>query len=491
MKPEMRDELLRDLRQATGAGAAESDLQTEPGRFLPVIEHLRILEPTARLIVGAKGAGKSGLFLQLTHPPAARRLAELADSQRIRVTPADRTSWVTGFTVRSQLFPSSDTLGRRIKSLGREFRSAWLALLVRSLLNHELELPPAPPEVVELANLSGSDVKEPVELLKDDELQIATQTWLDQVERHLVAHDRWIFVVYDDLDVLSPDDWEAVHSGIGELVRFWATTSRRFERLQPKLFLRSDIHRRVAVGPDIGKLSLGGVDLRWTPGEIYALVAKRMINQSPALREYLAPAKIAIDEDPVFGAVPRDRNEIAYRSFAERLVGKFMGAGPRKGYTYRWIPNHLQDGNGLLFPRPAVQLFNGAAEREQRHAIAEGDSLLHHSSLRAALDTVSAARVRELTEQEHAEFPWMATLVAAFRENGYEVPMTRKDFEKALRDVEWRDSAKPPTTDYAELAEHLEELGIARRRRDGRFDIGDLYLAGFGLKRRGGVARPR
>ncbi len=491
MKAAQRAQLLSDLRAATGAGAAETDLLDEPTRFLPVIEHLRILEPTARLVVGAKGSGKSGLFLQLTNPQAASRLAELAHGQRIRVTPVDRTDWITGFTIKGQLFPSSDTLGRRIPELGRRFRSAWLAMLVRSLLNHEVDLPPAPPRVVDLAARTASDVKESVELLDDDDLQIAVNSWLDDVERHLVQHDRWMFVVYDDLDVLSPDDWGAVHNGIGELIRLWATTSRRYERLQPKLFLRSDIHRRIAVGPDIGKLALGGVDLRWTPGEIYALVVKRMVNQTPALRSYLAPAKIKLDDDPVFGLVPRDRTEEGYRAFADRLIGEFMGAGPRKGYTYRWIPNHLQDGNGLLFPRPAVQLFNGAAEREQRHATASGETLLHHSSLRGALDTVSHARVRELTEHEHAEFPWMSTLVEAFKKTRYEVPMTRRDFEKALGAVGWKDSAKPPTEDFAELAEHLEELGIARRRRDGRFDIGDLYLAGFGLLRKGGVARPR
>lgn len=491
MKPDKRKALLADLRAATGAGAAETDLHLEPTKFLPVIEHLRILEPTARLVVGAKGSGKSGLFLQLTNPPAARRLAELADDQRIRVTPVDRTDWITGFTIKGSLFPSSDTLGRRIKTLGKGFRTAWLAMLVRSLLNHDVELPAAPPAVVDLSKRTEGDVKQSVDLLDDDELRIAVHTWLDDIERYLVHHDRWLFVVYDDLDVLSPDDWDAVHNGIGELIRLWATTSRRYERLQPKLFLRSDIHRRIAVGPDIGKLALGGVDLRWTPGEIYALVVKRMMNQTDGLRNYLAAAKIKLDEDPVFGRIPREREEEQYRGFADRLIGEFMGAGPRKGYTYRWIPNHLQDGNGLLFPRPAIQLFDGAAELEQRHPTAAGETLLHHSSLRAALDTVSHARVRELTEHEHAEFPWMATLVEAFKAKRYEVPMTRKDFERALKSVDWKSTARPPTEDFAELAEHLEELGIARRRRDGRFDIGDLYLAGFGLLRKGGVARPR
>lgn len=473
-----------------GSGAAETD-QLDATRFLPVTDHLRALEPTARIVLGAKGAGKSGLFRQLTDPQASRRLGEIADRHRVRATPLDRTAWVTGFTVEGTAFPPPDVLGRRIKTLGKDFRLAWLALLVRALRSQELGLPMPSSSVAELGDLTASDVTPAVDRLRDEELAVSTHAWLDSVERALIDQDRWLFVVYDDLDVLSPDDWTAVHAGIGELVRFWSLTGRRYQRLQPKLFLRSDIYRRVAVGPDIGKIALGGIELRWTAGDIYALLVKRMVNSSDALQQYLGPAKITFDTDPVFGLIPRERTEGRFAGFAERLVGRFMGAGPRKGYTFRWIPNHLQDGNGLLFPRPAIRLLDAAADFEEQRIRADGEALLHHTSLRGALDEVSEARVRELTEHEYAEFPWMGTLVTTFRQAGYAVPMPRREFERALKEVAWREDATPPTTDPTELAEHLEELGIARRRLDGRFDIGDLYLAGFGLKRKGGVARPQ
>lgn len=487
MKPEQHLALLRELRIAMGVGAAESD-QLGPDHFLPVPEHLRVLEPTAKLILGAKGSGKSGLFAQLTDPSAARRLGEIAEQSRIRTTPLAQTAWVKGFTISGLTFPSSDVLGPRIKALGAEFRLAWLALLVRALLESGVDLVPPPESVRELGAKSAADVMEPVRLLRDDTPRIEVSNWLDAIERHLEETDRWIFVVYDDLDVLSQDDWSVVHDGIGELVRYWATASRRYRRLQPKLFMRTDIYTRIAVGPDIGKLALGGVELQWTSGDIYAMLVKRMASGSPALRDYLAPSRIRFDDDPVFGPVPTSRTEQSYKPFTDRMIGPFMGPDVRKGYTYTWIPNHLQDGNGLLFPRPAVQLIDSAARQEQKQPRAAKNALLHHTSLRAALDDVSQARVRELTEHE---FPWMLSLVEEFRKHGYRVPLARVELERALSLVAWPSDAPPPSEIPSELTEHLEELGIARRRLDGRFDIGDLYLAGFGLKRKGGVARPR
>ena len=39
--------------------------------------------------------------------------------------------------------------------------------------------------------------------------------------------------------------------------------------------------------------------------------------------------------------------------------------------------------------------------------------------------------------------------------------------------------------------EELVQLGVLRIRDDGRIDVPDLYRYGYGIKRKGGVARPR
>jgi len=171
------------------------------------------------------------------------------------------------------------------------------------------------------------------------------------------------------------------------------------------------------------------------------------------------------------------------------MFGEYMGPDPRQGLTLRWIPNHLKDGHGRIYPRPLLRLLEDAAEIELRDRKAKGTAnLIHHTAIRGALDKVSEFRVEELAVEE---FPWIEAIRKNFEGRNLLVPSDRRDFLKALT-IEW-DSEKvcPPDTTPDSLLDYLVELGIFTNRRDGRIDAGDLYLRGLHLKRKGGVARPK
>ena len=71
-----------------------------------------------------------------------------------------------------------------------------------------------------------------------------------------------------------------------------------------------------------------------------------------------------------------------------------------------------------------------------------------------------------------------------------QVPIERHDLELHLQ-LEWDSVAeKAPDRSSRELLRLLIELGIFYQRNDGRIDARDLYLKGFGLRRKGGVKRP-
>jgi len=53
----------------------------------------------------------------------------------------------------------------------------------------------------------------------------------------------------------------------------------------------------------------------------------------------------------------------------------------------------------------------------------------------------------------------------------------------------WESNSEPPF-EGRELLEYLLEIGLLRRRADGRVDVPDLFLSGLGLKRKGGVKKP-
>jgi hypothetical protein len=50
-------------------------------------------------------------------------------------------------------------------------------------------------------------------------------------------------------------------------------------------------------------------------------------------------------------------------------------------------------------------------------------------------------------------------------------------------------SIRPPVENARDLIDYLVEVGILRARSDGRLDAADLFLAGLGLKRKGGVRK--
>ena len=54
------------------------------------------------------------------------------------------------------------------------------------------------------------------------------------------------------------------------------------------------------------------------------------------------------------------------------------------------------------------------------------------------------------------------------------------------------DGEKPGlTTDGRAVLDELVRLGVIAIRSDGRVDVPDIYRFGFGILRKGGVARPR
>lgn len=480
-------ELLHQIAQMGSYGRAESE--PEQGflrRFLPLPEHARALDPDVILVIGDRGAGKTELFRAIQFPAglaAIQKLGSGADLPDPR-----RSKWLIGFSTTGTMFPPE--LVFRQFSQGRQpgdIQLIWLGLLLRCLYRNRVLDAPTLPEATHLAL-----TEEPLHL---DKVFAAIQGDLaacfgaiDKLDLSLAQSSSWVFLNYDELDRVSAGDWAELRTILRGLVQFWSSYARRWKRLRPKIFLRRDLFDRVALfGPDVSKIAAQRVELLWTTRNLYALTAKRIINHSELLKNYFEAALPRGEKRGELGWFPMEENANGYRRFIERLCGKFMGANPTKGQSFTWIPNHLQDGNGRVLPRSMVRLFETAAEIERENQKADWPRLLHHTSLRGAVDLVSVSRVQEIEDEE---FPWMRTIRERLATLHPQVPMDRRELEQRLA-IKWDGiSEQPPETSGHGLLQLLMELGIFYLRADGRVDARDLYLKGFGLKRKGGVKRP-
>jgi len=249
------------------------------------------------------------------------------------------------------------------------------------------------------------------------------------------------------------------------------------------------LYERAALsGPDIAKIAWNPADLFWNSGELYQLLFKRLANASKELKAYLEKGRLVFKKENLLGWVPSAVEEEDFAPVVKHLFSEHMGSDPSKGATLRWIPNHLKDGHGRIFPRPLLRLIQDSTRIEKRDRQAERPHLIHHTAIRGALDQVSEFRVEELVREE---FPWLKRIQSWFKEHPFRVPVERRAVLRSLN-IDWTHQKDlPPDTEPDRLLDYLVDLGIASVRSNRLVDVGDLYLKGLHLKRRGGVARPK
>ena len=236
--------------------------------------------------------------------------------------------------------------------------------------------------------------------------------------------------------------------------------------------------------PDIGKDPrtynyLSGESIRLLSVKINRQMRREMI-------EYMSAVPGLVQENPSVGYLPTEEEEII-RRFIIYLIGRYMGASPKKGDSYSWVPNHLQDANGDLAPRSFLKCYACAAKvMLQNPKTQSTTALLTASSIQGAVQEVSADRVAELKE----DFPWLENLKTVLE--GETLLMPGMEFRKKMKQLLDMDTkVKPPVRTVEELMNLLMSLGIIQKNTDERINMPEIYLHGFGLRRKGGLRRPK
>jgi len=312
-------------------------------------------------------------------------------------------------------------------------------------------------------------------------------SFLDKLDQKLEQENRFIFITYDEIDTFGGGEWKFVEAGTRGLVAFWAAYARRWKRIRAKIFLRTDLYERHAKvgGADLAKLAANRVDLSWSEKDLYGMLLKRMRNNGGELSRYIGEIRdIQWEPDEILGELPILQKWQNAQPLAKRLVGEYMGADRKKGLVYRWLLDYVRDGLGRAFPRPFVRLIEEASKlQSQQHRAPKWPRLLEPSSLRQALDSVSHYHVN----QSLGEWKWLEAVKDRIKNKL--VPWRAQDIIRWL-EKPWGDSeGESPPFEGRDLLDYLIEVGILRYRSDRRIDAPDLFLAGLGLSRKGGVRR--
>jgi hypothetical protein len=471
VRAEDRKELL--LAQAEQFLVVEAEnVRRLPEVFLPLYSHRLALRREVVVVLGGRGAGKSALF---------RLLNELGDSANVRSffgEEVPEATWLEAFSD-GAAHPQQaelDAFATRASDAG--LRAFWLTHLVRRLAaGAPAGTEPLPPELGPMWSLDRPE----------NQVGLAARL-LDATEARLAGTGRTVFATYDHLDRLGQFDRGIRLRFVSTLLALWLSLSNRYGHLRAKIFLREDLFESAqSTFADAGKLRGRSTSIEWDVPSLYQLVVRYVAASGEEARDWLSEVPgLELRPWKEFGHLPPEMDERLQKAFAERLAGKLMGTGVKKGYTYRWIPNRLQDGRGRIVPRSVLNLIGYACGEARRRPLRRGARLLTPQDLWAALQPTSKARVSEVSE----EFPPVKRLESL---RGEQVLLDKVLVIRRL-DQRLPDEGPHPRVSGEDVFEELVRLGVLIVRDDrygkGRIDVPDLYRYGFGILRKGGVRRP-
>ena len=472
-----------EARDALAALPGETSYGETPAPehvYLPR-SHLKALDPDALLVTGMRGAGKTFWWSALQDHSIRRFINRSAARSRL----SEDTDVRIGFGVSSRLdeYPNKDVL-RKLMETGVEPRTVWRTVQAWQLApnGHPLrQLNTWPTRAAYVF-----DTPEVIARLFEERDAAADQSGVD------------VLLLFDALDRCA-DDWKTMHRLIRGLLQT-ALDMRPYRRLRVKVFLRADQVDEAEVGdfPDASKVLSSAVELNWPRQELYGLLWHLLANgeHGEHFRRFLGYEwpSTEVGGQCLF-SVPRQLivKEDAQRGKFHDIAGAWMGRGPKRGFPYTWIPNHLADTEGRVSPRSFLAALRTAAE-DTADQPSEHPCALHYDSIKRGVQEASKIRVREIQE----DYPWVHRVLEPLA--GMVVPCAFDEIEQCwhhgdvlarLAEEIEQDEVKLPPLHIAHGADgvrqDLESLSVFLRMRDDRVNIPDVFRVGYGLGRRGGV----
>ncbi|MDO4298805.1 MAG: hypothetical protein Q4C59_10100 [Lachnospiraceae bacterium] len=501
---EEKCEILRGISECVpenGLGE-EEEKENLLQNFLPLRSYSKLADQKVFLIIGGRGAGKTELFRIMTSCGGFTHI--INEKDRKRYTGLKESEFLIGYVANgsgAKVFPASSVCTDWLKIEKPEELASFWGGLVCSVILRRFE---SDQEVRELASAYLGDDVSKILIENSNELfrwwkklEFRKEMWesfLDRVDDILHQRGECVFITYDELDRIC-SNYGDLFVFIRGLLDFWYRHNSRFTNLKAKIFLRNDLYNAKALQfVDASKMGSYQMELSWNAISLYRLLVKRMANaEIDSLVVYLkkVPGLLQVAAKDKLGYLPGD-SEDALKLLMEKMIGKYMGKTPKRGASYTWVPNHIQDANGEMVPRAFLRCFAFAAEEMLNHKDEilnlEAERVLSPTRLQGALEKVSFTRVKELTWEE---YQWLQNLIN--RIHGKTMLMKQEEFLEYLQPCNWPEEErdKLPGKTSTEILEALLALGIVMKTTDGRINVPEIYLHGFGLKRKGGIKRTK
>ena len=457
------------------------------GAYAPPLEtlyapetHAAALDPTAPIVQGARGTGKS--FWAGVLGDDSLRAAVAKAYTRIELT---RLKVQFGYTgIEGPLGIGREKLDKSLPlDAGVDAARAFFwATILRALSIDAGDQPASPSEFL-------GDARDPDK--REVRLSIA-----DKMRR---SSGDTLLIVYDALHTMGTT-WprrRLLTQALLEVV--WAMRAYRYVRV--KLFLRPDqIEDDALQFVELPKLRTGAVRLTWSGTDLYGLLFARLSlgDAHESFERLLSSLSLrAGSQDQILARQWSLVRDVAHQQkLMTAMAGPYMADGEhgyKKGKTYEWPLKHLGDAFNEVTPRSFLGLMIAAAN----HGSVPPGRVIAPAGIQHGLRAASKTRVDQL----HQEFPWIKGVLAPLaglllpqeEEQVFEAWRKANTLQAAIADAAEKgylppvDPGRGASGHERDLYSELERIGVMLRRKDGRIDMPDLFRVAAKLLKKGGT----
>jgi hypothetical protein len=214
---------------------------------------------------------------------------------------------------------------------------------------------------------------------------VSADTLLQYANGALEAANYDVWLLLDRLDVAFAETGDLERNALRALFRVYLDLLAH-RRISLKIFLRSDIWRRITEGGfrEASHITRH-VTISWTSQSLLNLIVRRALHNEVIRKIY------SVDPDDVLRDTAK-QSELFYRIFPGQV-----DAGTRKPTTLDWLLSRTSDGSRLTAPREIIHLLS-SARNNQLEEFGLGlieppeEALFSRTSLKNALPEVSRVR---------------------------------------------------------------------------------------------------
>lgn len=323
------------------------------------------------IVLGNKGTGKSYLFQALKNENIVLELKKQAQKTNLNAKFIHLVDKTNDYFISSKFFESYK---KEIEEIGDFYSKFWKVYTWRTITEQIKikQIIDFKPVVSNISILKDDTLnsKNIIEFIKNIDNIIAIEKDLSEIDKRLNSLQIDLIAIYDNLDLMvEPYKWD---TEIASLINFWSFSS--FRRIHSKLFLRSDLFKKIKGINNIQSLQNNTISIEWEKEEIFNYffnLVKRLAKEDfvNVIRKF--NFKILSEDDTSWlREFEKKFNADKQTEFEEPVLRKlcwvFFGQYPdikAHGESYDWLYKNVMNADQTISIRPFIELLKLAIER--------------------------------------------------------------------------------------------------------------------------------